>query len=79
MLYKLNTEFVETDFNREQITQFENLIMQKIKPDERIPGAIFIWDGISFQIVAVIYNFDMDIKFIHVKQLTTRRKIVTAN
>lgn len=79
MKYRLNTEFIDTDFTRDKMNEFENKIMLNTKPDERTPGTTFIYEGIIFSVAAIIYNLDDDTKYVHVKQLTTRSRIVAPN
>lgn len=79
MKYKFNTIFYETDFTREQMTDFENKIAANTKIEERVMGTTFIFKGIIFLLDTIIFNFDDDTKYIQIKQITTKSKILKPN
>jgi hypothetical protein len=79
MKYIFNTEFMEVDFSRDEIKEFENKIAMNTKPEERTPGTLFKFKGITFSVHYILFDFDEDTKYIQLKQLTTKRKIATFN
>lgn len=79
MNYRIQVKYEKTDFTEEQINTFKNKIATNTKPEERTIGTIFIFQGITFQVAAIVNNFDQELKSVYIEQLTTHNRIIKPN
>lgn len=68
----INIIFNAKEFDIKDVKPLEGIIEKNIPVFNRIKGTVIIWKKITWVISETVYDFDNDVKYLIVKQITNR-------